>query len=193
MALDHELGGIEFKAPGPLTSRRLTAQVVKAMLGMANRRDGGNVIIGVADQEDLLNPVGISGDDLESWVYDDLADQVARFADPGITFELEIKEYNGNRFVIVEVEEFRDIPVICKRSYDDVLRDGACYVRTRRKPETSDIPTQVDMRDLLDLAVEKGVRNYIQQLERLGILSLPIAAPPIADDERFNQELGEER
>ena len=189
MALGHELGGIEFKGPGPLTDRRLTAQVVRAMLGMANRRDGGNVIIGVVDREDLLNPVGIGGDELGSWVYDDLADQVARSADPGITFELEIKEYNDNRFVVVQVEEFRDIPVLCKRAFDDVLRDGACYVRTRRRPETSDIPTQADMRDLLELAIDKGVRRYLERAQRLGIIAMASISSQPQDVEMFNRQL----
>ena len=42
------------------------------------------------------------------------------------------------------------------------------------------------------MATEKGVRRYIQQLERLGILSLPVVTSPITDEERFNRELGEQ-
>ena len=94
-------------------------------------------------------------------------------------------------YILIEVKEFDDIPVLCKRAYDDVLRDGACYVRTSRKPETSEIPTQTEMRELLSLATEKGVRRYIEQLERLGIVSLPAVAPQTVDEERFNQELGD--
>lgn len=191
ISLGHELGGVEFKAPGPLSDSRLTAQVVRAMLGMANRRDGGNVIVGVTDQDDALWPVGMEGEHLTTWTYDNLGDQVARYADPSITFELEIKEYNRNQFLVVEVQEFEDIPVICKRSYDNVLRDGACYVRTRRKPETTDIPTQADMRDLLDLAIDKGVRRYLVRAQRLGILTLAGEPSQPQDEELFNQQLRE--
>ena len=108
----------------------------------------------------MLNPVGLSESDLDTWTYDNMANQIARYADPSVSFELEPKAYNGNSYVVLEVEEFSDIPVLCKRAYDDVLRDGACYVRPRRKPETSEIPTQVDMRDLLQLATEKGLRWF---------------------------------
>ena len=82
MALGHELSGVEFKGPGPLSDSRLVAQVVKAVLGMANRRDGGMVIIGVADRGSALEPVGTGDADLATWRYDAVADQVARLCRP---------------------------------------------------------------------------------------------------------------
>lgn len=118
-----------------------------------------------------------------------MAEQLARYADPGVSFELDIKEYQGNRYVVIEVEEFDDIPVLCKKAFDNVLRDGACYVRTRRKPETSELPTQADMRDLLDLAIDKGVLRYIERAKSLGIIS--VATVPVTGEELFNRELGD--
>jgi predicted HTH transcriptional regulator len=193
LALAHELRGVEFKSPGPISNGRLIAQVVKAMLGMCNRRDGGTVIIGVEDNQGVLNQVGLSETDLAEWNYDAVADQVARYADPSVSFALEAKEYQGNSYVVLEVEEFADIPVLCKRSYDDVLRDGACYVRTRRKPETSDIPTQADMRDLLDLAIEKGVTQFLERARRVGLFSTPTVESPATDQELFDEQLGDLR
>ncbi len=84
-----ETAGIEFKGPGRLSNNRLAAQVVKAVLGMSNRRDGGTVIIGVKDDGE---PIGLNDDDLSTWVYDHVADQIAAHADPSVTFELEVKE-----------------------------------------------------------------------------------------------------
>ena len=104
----------------------------------------------------MLNRVGLSDADLATWNYDDVADRIAIYADPSVTFDLEIGEYDDNKFVVLRIEEFADVPVLCKRSYGDVLRDGACYVRPRRKPETSEVPTQADMRDLLDLPLKRG-------------------------------------
>lgn len=76
MNLAHELTGVEFKGPGPSNEKRLFAQVVKAVLGMANRRDGGRVIIGVEDNESALNPVGLSESHLATWHYDEVADLI---------------------------------------------------------------------------------------------------------------------
>ena len=93
ITLGHETRGIELKGPGPLSNRRLAAQVVRAVLGMANRRDGGRVIIGVEDNSGVINPVGLSSSDLATWNYDDVAARIAVYADPGVEFDLEIKEY----------------------------------------------------------------------------------------------------
>ena len=160
---------------------------------MCNRRDGGTVIIGVEDNQGVLNPVGLTEDDLAGWNYDALADQIARYADPSASFAVDIREYDGNSYVVIEVEEFSDIPVLCKRSYDDVLQDGACYVRPRRKPETSAIPTQADMRDLLDLAIEKGVTRFLERARRVGLFSIPTAELQVTDRERFDEQLGDLR
>ncbi len=191
--LGHELSGVEFKSPGPVSDGRLIAQVVKAMLGMCNRRDGGTVIIGVEENQGVLNQVGLSESEIAGWNYDAVADQVARYADPSISFALDVKEYEVSSYVVIEVEEFADIPVLCKRSYGDVLRDGACYVRPRRKPETSDIPTQADMRDLLDLAIEKGVTQFLERARRVGLFSTPTVESPATDQELFDEQLGDLR
>lgn len=193
IGLRHELSGVEFKSPGPMTNSRLVAQVVRAILGMCNRRDGGAVIIGVEENQGVPNPVGLAEGDLAEWNYDDFADQVARYADPSASFGMEVKEYDGNSYLVIEVEEFSDILVLCKRSYDDVLQDGACYVRPRRKPETSSIPTQADMRDLLDLAIEKGVTRFLERARRVGLFSEQSLEPLITDQERFDEQLGDLR
>ena len=193
ISLAHEIRGVEFKGPGSSSDRRLFAQVVKAVLGMANRRDGGRVIIGVEDLGNALNPIGLDAGQLATWNYDHVSDRVAVYADPGVAFDLEIKEYNGRSYVVIHVEEFADVPVLCKRAYDDVLRDGACYVRPRRKPETTEIPTYADMRDLLDLATEKGVRRLLAHARRAGLAVPPDVEATATDQERFDQQLGDLR
>ena len=191
LALGRELGDLEFKGPGPRSDRQLFAQVVRAMLGMANRRGGGTVVIGVQDDEGSLHPVGVDEPDLATWQYDGVADALAEYADPSVSFDLEFKAHDGRTYVVFEVAEFDDVPVLCKRAYSDVLRSGACYVRPRRKPETSEIPTQAEMRDLLDLATDKGVQRFLARAQRTGMISFIGAAPD--DRERFGEQLGDLR
>ena len=124
---------------------------------------------------------------------DSLSDQVANYADPSAGFTLEKLEYEGNPYVVIEVEEFSDVPVLCKRDYADVLREGACYVRPRRKPETTEIPTQADMRDLLDLAIEKGVTQFLERARRVGLFISPTIETSISDQESFDEQLGDLR
>ena len=203
LAQRREAPATEFKGPGRLDDGRLVAQVVKAVLGMSNRSGGGNVIIGVIANESTFNPVGLSGEELSTWVYDHVADHIARYADPSVSFEMDVKEYNDARYIVIQVEEFSDIPVLCKRAYSDdrqtganreVLRAGACYVRTRRKPETTEIPTQTEMRDLLDLAINKGIdrslRQFLERARQAGLIEYRTAIPP-TDQELFNEQIGD--
>ncbi len=77
----------------------------------------------------------------------------------------------------------------CLPGFGIILREGARYVRRRGKPETSEIPTQSEMRELLDLAIEKGVRRFIARARAVGLV-LGGSEPP-RDEERFAEQLRE--
>lgn len=196
VTLRYEPRGLEFKGARPRTDRLFFARVARACLGLANRRDGGRIIIGVDEQGGVLTPVGLSDADLATWRYDDVAAALASYADPALTFDLYTREYQGTQFVVLEVQEFDELPILCKLTYQEpppgrqvILRAGACYVRSRRKPETSEIPTQTEMRELLDLAIEKGVRRFIDRARGVGLL-LPGETAP-SNEELFEQQLDE--
>jgi predicted HTH transcriptional regulator len=189
LQLPREQHSVEFKGPGLLSDKNLVVKVIKAVLGMANHRDGGLVIIGVDDDAGKPVPTGLTPEQLTSWSnYDQVADVISNFADPSVTFDLHAKVFEGKSFVVLAVEEFEDIPVLCKRD-EKGLRAGACYVRPRRKPETAELPSQADMRDLLDLAIEKGVRRFISQTRAAG---LSISGEVLPNDQQlFDQEVAE--
>ena len=65
MSRGYEINAVEFKGPGARTDKPFFAKVVKAVLGMASRRDGGLVIIGVEDKQ--WEPVGLNDDELATW------------------------------------------------------------------------------------------------------------------------------
>lgn len=81
----YETGGVEFKGPGKRIDRTFLANVVRAVLGMANRRDGGHVIIGVDSES--LDPVGLEEDQADTWTYDELAASVNEYASPSVSFD----------------------------------------------------------------------------------------------------------
>lgn len=193
----HETRGVEFKPPGARSNGHLLAQVVKAMLGMANRRGGGRVILGVRELPDkTLRAEGLSGEVIGSWHLDHLGPSVAPYGEPTIEFDVEVRNYKQARFVVIQVQEFPDIPVLCNNTFqsaasptegraqaETILKKGACYVRSLRKPETSEIATQEDMRALIDLAVEKGVRRYAE------LAKIAEAAKGPSTEERYDAEL----
>lgn len=197
LALDYELPGIEFKGPGLASDKHLFARVAKAVLGMANRRDGGHVIIGVKCSTSVVERIGLTEPQLRTWNYDDVASKLAEYAEPSISFDLEVKERDGNNYVVLEIKEFEQVPILCKKDYPEVLRKGACYIRSRRKPETTEIPTQEDMRDLIDLAIEKGLRKYVTLAYKadLGLVPIRMVTTPspasTTDQELYDKELGD--
>lgn len=158
--------GVEFKGPGPLSDTRLRAQAVRAIMGLANRRDGGTLVIGVDAAPGRFDVRGLQPGELNSWDGDAVADAVAAYADPPPRTELTVKQHVGKTLVVISVAEFEDVPVLCRKSWGDVLAEGALYVRGRRKPETTPVRTHADMRDLLELAIEKRLRAYVATADR---------------------------
>jgi hypothetical protein len=64
---------------------------------------------------------------------------------------------NGVTVAVIQVFEFADLPHLCSKDYPQVLREGALYVRPRKVPETSELASSVEMREILDLATEKAL------------------------------------
>ena len=138
---------------------------------MANLRDGGHIVLGVARQmDDTYLPAGMQGDHHDSFVQDDLSAYFSEYADPYIEVTLIKHIFDGKSFCILRVGEFTELPVVCKRDGAEKLRRGATYIRSRRIPETVEVPSQVEMREILDLAVEKRSRAFTRQAERMGFV-----------------------
>ncbi len=162
---------------------------------MGNLRDGGHVIIGIDDADPASLLPGLTQPDLESWLaYDDVARKLAEYADPPLHFDLAgVDLKSGASVAVFQVFEFADTPHLCAKDFPGVLRKGALYVRPRKVPETSEIASSVEMRDVIQLATEKAVRSYVETAERAG-LSLTSATqrtPESADDDyRAERERG---
>lgn len=198
LARGYETQGIEFKGSRPRTDKLFFAKVARAVMGMANRRDGGRVIIGIDDEGAPPTAVGLCPEDLETWRYDDVAAALSEYADPNVSFDLECLHYQGNAFVILHVHQFSDVPILCSKDYPSptpgkppICRRGACYVRSTQKPETSEIPSQEEMRELLDLATDIGVRKFISRLHRVGLADRVVEVLSESDADRFDKQLGD--
>ncbi len=175
LAFGREQPGVEFKSAGSRTTdSTLRAKVVRAVLAMANRRDGGTVIIGVKEVANGLALDGLSAPQAASWKHDDLADTVAEYADPRVAFDSYALDVNGSTLIVISVEEFADVPVVCKRNFQDgkqlILRDGAVYVRSNRKPESREVANYDEMRELLDVATDRGVRRFVARATEAGLV-----------------------
>ena len=183
----HELRGFEVKGPGDRNDPHLFAKVTRAALSMANHRDGGHIIIGIDDKRTVAMLPGLTDPQLASWLaYDDVSRKLAEYADPPLRFEVASRELVTKVTVaVLQIFQFDDIPVLCGKDFPGVLRQGACYVRSHRVPESAEIPTAAEMRELLDLASERRLRAYVSTAERAGV---ELRGGPTAA-ERFDAQL----
>jgi predicted HTH transcriptional regulator len=164
------------------THGKTMAKIVRTILAMSNLRDGGHVVIGV-EEGISYQPTGMHVDHLETFSYDKVADFVRNFADPYAKFSLDVVHLDGVDFVVISVSGFDEFPVVCRSSYADILAEGAVYTRPRSGcPRSASISRYVDMRELLDLAVERGIRRFLGMQARVRSLGP-------TDAEQFAQQL----
>jgi predicted HTH transcriptional regulator len=151
-------------------------------LSFGNLRDGGHIVIGINDKDPASMRPGLSSDEAESWrAFDDVSRKMAQYADPPLRFRFaERKLSSGAVVALLEIAEFEDLPHICSRQLDPTLRKGALYVRSRNVPETVEVPSSIEMREVLDLATEKALRVFVQRAQHAGLTLTPAASAPTA-------------
>lgn len=201
LATARERQNLEVKAGGPLdTDTGFSARAVRAVLGLSNLRDGGTLVIGVreAPQGQGLVREGVGHADLATWDNDRFTTIVNNYADPSVQLQVRHVSLDAKDFVTVRVAAFRETPTICKKSWkhndDLILREGGVYVRSLRKTETAELSTSEDMRELLQLAVEKRLADYVGTAERAGVdltVKAGEAAAEKSDEHRFAEERGD--
>jgi len=147
-------------------------------------------VIGVEEQNGRFTPSGVAPDHLARFpTEEDLQAAVKGFAEPFVAVLLDRCEDDGRTFLVISVPEFASEPVLCRKSEGQRLREGALYIRSARKPETTEVRTPTDMRELIRLATEKAVESRFKELSRAGVrFELPGAATREAE---FRSELGE--
>lgn len=201
LAAGYESVSVEFKPGVQREANDLFHRVVRAVLAMANKRGGGHVVLGVEETTNGLALKGVPVAARASWKYDDVSAAINAYADPNVRFDRLDVKYKNRTFFVLRVHEFDDIPVLCRKGEPrppgkktQTLRAGACYVRSTRKPESIEVPSQTEMRELLDLAADKAIRRYLAR--RQAVEPQPAAAPPVETPEdraRFDQQRGDFR
>lgn len=150
-------------------------KIAKAMMAMANLRNGGVIVVGMQETTrgvwvpEVMTPMQVS-----SFTQDDVAQWVNDYATPAVQFSIEPFTLNGNQFVIIQVQEFDTSPVICRKQKiagGETLEAGAIYYRSNRKIESAPISTDEDTRELIGLAVDKGISRHVGRLHRLGLIA----------------------
>jgi predicted HTH transcriptional regulator len=179
-----ETQSIEFKRSSDWDS--LKPHLIQTVLGMANLRDGGIILIGVEQNDSGWVLSGISAAHLASFDVDVATDQVNVYASPHAKITIVSFREEGRTFLAIEVHEFSDTPVVCKKNgpTGSGLMEGAVYIRPPGvRPQTTRVMRADQMHDLLELAAEKRTRRFLEVARRVGM------APEESHMQRFDEEL----
>lgn len=177
---------LEYKGCVKWNDPNIKAKITKTVLGMSNIPDGGAIVIGVEQNGESFHPTGLQPADLDSFKQDDVSSFINEYADPFAEITISRVTHQGSDFVVIQVKEFTEIPVICKKDGLNGLRRGAIYTRPRRKNETTEVPSQVEMREIIEKATEKGIRSLQARVGRSG---LKVIEPEAESRKRFEEQI----
>ncbi len=166
-------------------------RIIKTSMGMANLRDGGIIIIGASERESTWDLTGISVDHLKTYDVDKIVELANAYASPHVNLDIVTVAFKaGGVFLAIQIAEFSDTPVVCKkngpdrfRGTPDELSQGAVYLRPHGMARTTKVTDATQMHDLLELAAEKRARRILETSRKVGFM------PPSGPD-AFDLELG---
>jgi len=164
------------------------SELTKRIISMSNLRDGGWVILGKPEQADrTCKAEGMSQENYDSFDQDNVKAYVYSHVEPPINLAVHKKDKDGKLFVGIKVQGFGSVPTICTKNEGTVLKKGMIYVRSKGKPETVPIQNYSEMKEIIDIAIENGIREHIQKTQRAG-LKLELATE---EESQYDEELKE--
>jgi hypothetical protein len=122
---------LEYKGPVQWADHDVKARLTKCILALSNIRDGGAIVMGVEQDEESFVAVGLEAAHRDSFKQNEIARYVNNYADPYAEIRVSRVQLNEKDFVVIQVREFDEVPVVCRRNGIG-LREGAIYTRTRR-------------------------------------------------------------
>ena len=178
LKFNYETRAFEVKGPGLRSHKAFLAKVVRATLAMGNLPDGGRVCIGIDNKKMAAMQPGLDATQFAEWSsFDAVTGAFTEYVDPPLQLAVwPMSLSSGVQVVVIDVEEFRDIPHFCRKDYPGLLRRGALYVRPRGKPETVEVSGPTELREVVELATEKQVRRFLRTA-RAGGIEIGASAP----------------
>ena len=168
MELRHWLEREDLEFKSGMAWDELRPKIAKTALGMANLQGGGYIIVGVkegkgerAHETDAM-PEGVS----RTYSADDVSEYLNAHADPDIDVEVVRFDHEGRHIVAIQVHEFKDVPVICKKGIDGRVKKGAVYCRSP-KPETVPVTARI-MREIIEMAADKEIAKQRRRTRAQG-------------------------
>lgn len=150
---------LEFK--GSYTWEENKYKVVRAVLALSNQQHGGEIFIGIKEENNKGVPVGLTPEVENTYKHDHINVVINEYAEPAVAVRLEQVTSNDKRFLIIKVPEYDYLPIICKKNYQDpatgkqLLQEGTIYHRKKGDNRSYNQWTVSEMREFINLATNK--------------------------------------
>ena len=190
--LGAETRATEYKESQPF--ELLKWKIVKSCMAMANLREGGRIIVGVAQRDGRTEALGMHPNHESDYTQDSIFELVNRHARPAVSLTVRfVEETDGRRFVGIEVAPFDRIPVFRHNATPpaagrDGLRVGDIPARSRDRIATSRLYDADLVAEIIEVAAESRARDIIATAQRIG-LTLPDQTQTLFERER--QDFGD--
>lgn len=162
----YELRNIEHKPPfgwNDEKSQWVMEKVIRAILAMTNTRYGGQIIIGIEVSDDRsVNLRGVTDEQLKSFGdFDGVKGIVDGYSFTNTDFDISWGAHESKKYVVITVQEFSEIPAICRKNGDSrgVLTVYDIYARSKKAPYGSIKITDAEFREIIHMAVDKEKSN----------------------------------
>lgn len=162
----YELRNIEHKPPfgwNGEKSQWAMEKVIRAILAMTNTRYGGQIIIGIEVSDDRsINLKGVTDEQLKSFDdFDGVKGIVDGYSFINTDFDISWGVHESKKYVVITVQEFSEIPAICRKNGDSrgVLTVYDIYARSKKAPYGSIKATDAELREIIHMAVDKEKSN----------------------------------
>ncbi|MFC2026840.1 helix-turn-helix domain-containing protein [Chloroflexota bacterium] len=151
---------LEYKQSIDWDDASVKAKIAKSAMAMANLPDGGNIVIGVEKHGEKYEAKGLLPSHMKSFKQDDVMGYInEKYADPYVELTVVTVDDNSKNYIIIQVGRFNQLPVVCKNNGLEGLKRGALFTRSKSKYETAQVKSQTEMREIIELAVDKEIKR----------------------------------
>lgn len=135
--------------------------MAKDFIAMANVRDGGVIIFGVAESKGVFTITGVEDEIIKTYKIDDMRDQLASYMEPSVDFTLHFPvDREDRKFVVIKIKPFKEVPVISRCNIPgELLRYTIYYRNTNKRVESGPVSNAADLRDIIETAAVRMMQR----------------------------------
>ena len=121
---------IEFKSEFDWSNKEKRAKYSKSFAAFCNNK-GGYLFFGIDDKtKEIIGAVGFDAIDTAS-----ISDHLNNYFSPAIAFHKRSIALAGKKIGVIYIEKYKDIPTVCVKAYETILRYGGLFYRYSGKSD----------------------------------------------------------